>query len=105
MEDVVNWPLRLRSRKVDGDIPLSETRLAWRSVRTYVTAITDLYRAQKALSINTYPSPRKDNTREYIKSLQYRNTERQKANYADKGRDTFLNGYFKDNLKRIAGKL
>ena len=76
MEDVVNRPLRSRSRKADGDIPLSETRLAWRSVRTYVTAITDLYRAQRALGMNTYPSPREDNAREYIKSLQRRDTER-----------------------------
>jgi len=105
VEDVVNRPLRSRSRKADGDIPLSETRLAWRSVRTYVTAITDLYRAQRALGMNTHPSPREDNAREYIKSLQRRDTERQKANYADKGRDTLLDGYSEDDLKRIAGEL
>ena len=105
VEEVVNRPLRSRSRKADGDVPLSETRLAWRSVRTYVTAITDLYRSQRALGMNTHPSPREDNAREYIKSLQRRDTERQKANYADKGRDTVLDGYSEDDLKRVAGEL
>ena len=44
VEEVVNRPLRSRSRKANGDVPFSETRLAWRSVRTYVTALTDLDR-------------------------------------------------------------
>ncbi|KAM7192130.1 hypothetical protein V8F33_008555 [Rhypophila sp. PSN 637] len=105
VEDVVNRPLRSKSRKADGDVPLSETRLAWRSVRTYVTAITDLYRSQRALGMNTHPSPREDNAREYIKSLQRRDTERQKANYADKGQDSLLDGYFEEDLKRIASEL
>lgn len=105
VEEVVDRPLRSRSRKADGDVPLSATRLAWRSVRTYVTAITDLYRSQRALGMNTHPSPREDNAREYIKSLQRRDAERQKTNYADKGRDTLLDGYSEDDLKRIAGEL
>ncbi|KAK4206867.1 short-chain dehydrogenase, partial [Rhypophila decipiens] len=105
VEDVVNRPLRSKSRKADRDVPLSETRLAWRSVRTYVTAITDLYRSQRALGMNTHPSPREDNAREYIKSLQRRDTEHQKANYADKGRDSLLDGYSEEDLKRIASEL
>jgi hypothetical protein len=55
--------------------------------------------------MNVYPSPREDNAREYIKSLQRRDTEQQKANYADKGRDTLLDGYSEEDLKRIAGEL
>lgn len=105
VEEVVHRPLRSRSRKAAEDTPLSETRLSWRLVRSYITAITDLYRAQKALGMNTYPSPREDNAREYIKSLQRRDAEQQKANYADKGRDTLLDGYSEEDLKRIAGEL
>ena len=69
------------------------------------SAITDLYRAQKALGVNAYLSPREDNVREYIKSLQRRDAEQQKANYADKGRDTLLDGYSEEDLKPIAAEL
>ena len=45
VEEVVYRPLRSRSRKAAEDTPLSETRLAWRSVRSYIMAVTDLYRS------------------------------------------------------------
>ncbi|KAM4062466.1 centromere DNA-binding protein complex CBF3 subunit, domain 2 domain-containing protein [Hirsutella rhossiliensis] len=64
VEEVAGRPLKVRSRKAATDTPQDETRLAWRSVRTYVTAITDLYRTQKALGMNTHPSPREDNVRD-----------------------------------------
>ena len=105
VDEVVHRPLRSRSQKAAQDTPLSETRLAWRSVRSYITAVTDLYRSQKALGMNAHPSPREDNAREYIKSLQRRDAEQQKANYADKGRDTLLDGYSEEDLKRIAAEL
>ena len=105
VDEVVHRPLRSRSQNAAQDTPLSETRLAWRSVRSYITAITDLYRSQKALGMNAHPSPREDNAREYIKSLQRRDAEQQKANYADKGRDTLLDGYSEEDLKRIAAEL
>ena len=41
-ECVVNRPLRTKSRTADDSILQGETRLAWRSVRGYVTAVTDL---------------------------------------------------------------
>jgi hypothetical protein len=53
-------------------VPRDKTRLAWRSVRAYITAVTDLYQEQKALGMNSHPTPREDNVREYIKSLQRR---------------------------------
>ncbi|KAJ6436367.1 short-chain dehydrogenase [Purpureocillium lavendulum] len=82
-----------------------ETRLAWRSVRTYVTAIADLYRTQKALGMNTHPSPREDNVREYLESLQRREAQRDKDNYADKGRDTLLDGYSESEFGRVCHEL
>ena len=42
----------------------------------YVTALTDLYREQKALGMNSHPTPREDNVREYLKSLQRRDAQR-----------------------------
>ncbi|KXX76758.1 hypothetical protein MMYC01_206045 [Madurella mycetomatis] len=97
VEEVADRPLRAKSRKATSDTPRDATRLAWRSVRSYITAITDLYRTQKALGMNAHPSPRDDNVRDYLKSLQrrdtQRDTQRDKDNYADKGRDTLLDGY------------
>ncbi|KAM4067426.1 centromere DNA-binding protein complex CBF3 subunit [Hirsutella rhossiliensis] len=88
VEEVAGRPLKVRSRKAATDTPQDETRLAWRSVRTYVTAITDLYRTQKALGMNTHPSPREDN-----------------ENYADKGRDTLLDGYSESEFERVCHEL
>jgi len=45
IKEVVNRPLQSQSRKADGDVPLSETRLTWQSVQTYVTTITNLYQS------------------------------------------------------------
>ena len=55
--------------------------------------------------MNNHPSPREDNARDYIRSLQRRDTARQKANYADKGRDTLLDGYTEAELRRIVTEL
>ena len=76
---VANRPLRAKSRKVASETPREETRLSWRSVRSYVAAITDLYRTQKALGMNSHPSPREDNARDYMQSLQRRDAARLKA--------------------------
>jgi hypothetical protein len=69
VEEVANRPLKAKSPKVDSGVPQEKTRLAWRSVRGYTTAITDLYRTQKALGMNVHPSPREDSVREYLKAL------------------------------------
>jgi hypothetical protein len=105
VEEVADRPLRVKGRKAADDTPQTATRLAWRSVRSYITAITDLYRAQKALGMNTHPSPREDNVRDYLKSLQRRDAQRDKANYADKGRDTLLDGYTEQEFERVCHEL
>jgi centromere DNA-binding complex CBF3 subunit-like protein/transcriptional activator of glycolytic enzymes GCR1 len=105
IEDVVGRPLRMKSRRAADEIPLHKTRLSWRSVRGYVTAITDLYQQQKALGVNSHPSPRVNSVRAYIRTLQRQDTQQDKLNYADKGRDTLLDGYTEADLERIAGEL
>ncbi|KAJ6780567.1 hypothetical protein PWT90_10658 [Aphanocladium album] len=104
VEEVANRPLQGRSHRVS---PGSEetSRLSWRSVRTYVTAVTDLYRTQKACGMNTHPSPREDNVRDYLKTLQRRDAERDKASFLDKGRDTLLDGYSEQELERVCAEL
>ncbi|KAK4233479.1 short-chain dehydrogenase [Achaetomium macrosporum] len=105
VEDVANRPLKTKSPKADDGVPQENTRLAWRSVRCYITALTDLYRTQKALGINAHPSPREDNVREYLKTLQRRDAQQDKANYADKGRDTLLDGYNEQEFERVCREL
>jgi len=105
VEQVADRPLRAKSRKAAKDTPQAMTRLAWRSVRSYITAITDLYRTQKALGMNSHPSPREDNVREYLKSLQRRDAQQDKASYADKGRDTLLDGYTEQEFDRVCCEL
>ena len=105
VEEVADRPLRAKSRKAASDTPRTAPRLAWRSVRSYITAITDLYRAQKALGMNVHPSPREDNVRDYLKSLQRRDAQQDKANYADKGRDTLLDGYTEQEFERVCYEL
>ena len=79
----------------------NETRLSWHLVRMYVTALTDLYRAQKALGMNNHPTPREDNVREYLKSLQRKDAQRDREQFADKSRDTLLDGYNEDEFEKV----
>lgn len=86
-------------------MPQDKTRLSWRSVRGYVTAIMDLYRVQKAIGMNSHQSPREDNVREYLKVLQRRDAQRDKEHFADKSRDTPLDGYTEDEFESVCREL
>ena len=50
-----------------------------------VGTIVDLYNIQEARNMNSNPSPRAAQTRDFIKALQRRDTALAKQNYADKG--------------------
>ena len=72
-------PLRKKKKKnaiivVDEESGQPIQVLKWGSVRTYVTAITDLYNTQVSQSMNSNPSPRAAAIRDYIKNLQRRDT-------------------------------
>jgi hypothetical protein len=86
-------------------VPRDKTRLAWRSVQAYISAVTDLYQERKALGMNSHLTPREDNVREYIKSLQQRDAQQEKEQFADKGRDTLLDGYSEDEFERVCHEL
>ena len=105
VDEVANRPLRVKSRKVDKSVPQEKTRLKWGSVRSYVTAITDLYREQRAMGANCHPSPREDTVRQYLKTLQRQDTQREKEQFADKGRDTLLDGYSEQDFEEICRQL
>lgn len=105
VDEVAARPLRAKSHKVAKDTPQTSTRLAWRSVRSYITATTDLYCSQKALGMNNHPSPREDNVRDYLKSLQRRDAQQDKAHYADKGRDTLFDGYSEREFEQVCHEL
>jgi Centromere DNA-binding protein complex CBF3 subunit, domain 2/Transcriptional activator of glycolytic enzymes len=55
--------------------------------------------------MNCHPSPRVDNCRQYLKTLQRRDTERMKEQFADKGRDTLLDGYNREQFERVCESL
>lgn len=105
VEEVANRPLKTKSRKVGDDIPQHATRLSWRTVRTYITALTDLYQVQKVLGTNDHPSPREHNVREYLKSLQRRDAQHDREQFADKGRDTLLDGYTESEFEAVCHAL
>jgi hypothetical protein len=98
-------PLWAKSHKVGDNVPHDETRLSWRSVCAYVTAITDFYREQKAMGMNSHLTPREDNVREYLKSLQRRDAQCEKDQFADKGWDTLLDGYTEEEFEQVCHEL
>lgn len=102
-DEVVHRGLRRRGKSslADDDIELDVQVLKWTTVRTYISAITDLYHSQKAMNTNSNPSPRTDQMREYIKNLQRRDTALSKAQFADKGRDTYLDSYSPEQFKEL----
>ena len=55
--------------------------------------------------MNSHPTEREDNVREYLKSLQRRDTQREKEQFADKGRDTLLDDYIEDEFEQVCHKL
>ena len=55
--------------------------------------------------MNCHPSPRKDNIRQYLKTLQRRDAQREKEQYADKGGDTLLDGYTEEEFERVCAEL
>jgi hypothetical protein len=57
------------------------------------------------MGMNSHPTPREDNVREYIKTLQRRDAQRDKEQFADKGRDTLLDGYTEEEFERVCREL
>jgi hypothetical protein len=57
------------------------------------------------MGMNSHVSPREDNVREYLRSLQRRDTQLDRAQFADKGRDTLLDGYTKKQLEAVCCNL
>ena len=55
--------------------------------------------------MNSHPFPREDSVREYLKTLQRRDAQRKKEQFANKGKDTLLDGYTKDEFQSVYRKL
>jgi hypothetical protein len=53
---------------------------------------------QKAMGMNSHLSPQEDSVREYLKTLQRRNTQCEKEQFANKSRDTLLDSYTEDKF-------
>jgi len=57
------------------------------------------------MGMNSHSTPREDNVREYLKTPQRRDAQRDKEQFADKGRDTLLNGYTEDEFEKVCYEL
>jgi hypothetical protein len=105
VDRVVHRPLRKKKKHavtvLDEHSGQPIQVLKWGSVRTYVTAITDLYNTQYLRKMNSNPSPRQAGIRDYIKSLQRRDTALDKLNFVDKGQDTYLDSYTEKQFKDL----
>jgi len=55
--------------------------------------------------MNAHPSPRVDNVRQYLKTLQRRDAQLKREQFEDKGKDTLLDGYDEEQLERICESL
>jgi hypothetical protein len=55
--------------------------------------------------MNSHPTLQEDNVREYLKSLQRRGAKREREQFADKGRDTLLDGYTEEEFKKVCYEL
>jgi hypothetical protein len=55
--------------------------------------------------MNIHPSPREDNVRDYLKSLQRQDAQRDREQFADKSRDTLLDGYTEDEFESVCREL
>jgi Centromere DNA-binding protein complex CBF3 subunit, domain 2/Transcriptional activator of glycolytic enzymes len=55
--------------------------------------------------MNIHQSPRVDSVRDYLKMLQQRDTQRDREQFVDKGRDTLLDGYTDDQLETVCRQL
>ena len=55
--------------------------------------------------MNSHPFLQKDNVREYLKALQQRDTQCEKKQFVDKGKDTLFNSYTEDEFEGIYCKL
>jgi Centromere DNA-binding protein complex CBF3 subunit, domain 2 len=104
-DEVVNRPLRRRKNKalVAHEVDLKGQWLSYRSIRSYVTAMTDLYNNQKTRGMNSNPSPRDSAIQNYVKSLQRRDADQARKNFADRGRGTYHDGFSEEQLKKLCG--
>jgi hypothetical protein len=72
-DKVVHRPLRKKKKHavtvLDEQSGQPIQVLKWSSVRTYITAITDLYNTQYLRKMNSHPSPRAAGIKDFIKHL------------------------------------
>ena len=71
----------------------------------YVTALTNFYRKQKALDMNSHSFFCENNVRKYLKFLQKRNAKHDHKQFADKNRNTLLNEYNENEFEQICHEL
>ena len=67
--------------------------------------MTDLYRAQKIMSMNSHQSLQENCVREYLKILQQRDAKHDHKQFTDKSKNTLLNKYNEKKFEQICHEL
>ena len=67
--------------------------------------MTDLYKAQKIMSMNSHQFLQENNIREYLKILQWRDVKLKKKQFVNKSRDTLLDEYNENEFEQICHEL
>ena len=85
----------------EGNGQERDGRLAYNSVRTYVSALMALYESQRSRGLNTGSNPRGAGLKALMDSLLRTEYKRKKESYIDRAEGTVLDGYSIEDMKLI----
>jgi hypothetical protein len=102
---VINRSLRRRSNKAASAIPQSLQKPSMSLIRGYVAAMVDLWCHQKAMGMNSHPTPRDAAVRNLLRLHQQKDTERDRQQFTDKGRETLLDGYTEEQFEQTCSQI
>lgn len=102
---MINRPKKGNSKGRVAGVSLGNTRLAWRTVQGYISAITDLWSHQVSMHQNHHPTPRGKTVLTLINNLKKQDHQRKREQFEDKGNDTLLDGYDEEDMLAICNAL
>jgi hypothetical protein len=88
IEEVIGRESRVRRR---GESERSLVRYA--TVSNYIAAITDLYKNQVTMCMNSHPNPRMGTVKSLLQSVKRNENVQKRSNYVDRGIGTIQDGF------------
>ena len=99
LEEVVLARGNKKCKTGEGDAPVA---LSYSGVESYVKAVVDMYKRQKALGMTTIGHPRGQALEARLEGLRRGENERRRAQYHDRAAGTIQDGYNADEFKRAS---